>query len=66
MADTLVDSIHYRAPADKMFGAPIRAGGLFALERYDISEGVPLAMVFMIAAIAVVVVFSRRQIGDNT
>ena len=26
----------------------------------------PLAMVFMISAVAVVVVFSRRQIGDNT
>ncbi len=46
LADTLVDSVHYRAPADKMFGAGIRQGGLEILQANGIAEGVPLGMVF--------------------
>jgi hypothetical protein len=46
LADTLVDSIQFRAPSDKMFSAGIRNGGLFALERYNIADGVPLGKVY--------------------
>ena len=31
-----------------MFSAGIRKGGLEALEKYDIAEGVPLAMAYMV------------------
>ncbi|HSH17362.1 MAG TPA: HEAT repeat domain-containing protein, partial [Verrucomicrobiae bacterium] len=48
LADTLVDSVHFRAPADKMFSAGIRDGGLFALERYNIADGVPVAIEYML------------------
>jgi beta-lactam-binding protein with PASTA domain len=48
LADTMVDSIQFRAPADKMFSAGLRDGGLIALEKYNIAEGVPASMVYMI------------------
>ena len=48
LAGTLVDSIRFRAPSDKMFSAGVRNGGLFALERYNIAEGVPLGKVYML------------------
>ncbi len=46
LADTIVDSVHYRAPADKMFSGGIRQGGLDILQAYDIAEGVPLSMIY--------------------
>jgi hypothetical protein len=46
LADTLVDSVHFRAPADKMFGAGIRQGGIEILQANGIAEGVPLSVVF--------------------
>ena len=48
LGDTLVDSIHFRAPADKMFSAGIRDGGLIALEKYNIADGVPVAIEYML------------------
>lgn len=48
LADTLVDSIHFRAPSDKMFSAGVRNGGLTVLEKYNNAEGVPLCKVYML------------------
>ena len=48
LADTLVESIHFRAPSDKMFSAGIRNGGLKALEKFDNADGVPLALAYMV------------------
>ncbi|MBT8044249.1 MAG: HEAT repeat domain-containing protein, partial [Verrucomicrobiae bacterium] len=48
LAETLVESVHFRAPADKMFSAGIRQKGLETLQKFDIAEGVPLAMVYMV------------------
>ena len=53
LADTIVESIAVRAPADKMFSDGIRLGGIQVLEKHDIAEGVPLSMVFMIDDIRV-------------
>ncbi len=53
LADTIVDSIAVRAPADKMFSDGIRLGGIQVLEKHDIAEGVPLSMIFMIDDIRV-------------
>ena len=48
LADTIVDSIYFRSPSDKMFSAGVRTGGLQVLEKYNIAEGVPLSIIFMI------------------
>ena len=48
LADVIVDSVHYRAPADKMFSAGVRLGGIEVLQKHDIAEGVPLSMIFMV------------------
>ncbi len=48
LADTIVDSIHVRAPADKMFSDGVRQGGIEVLEKFNIAEGVPLSMIYMI------------------
>ena len=45
LADTIVESVMVRAPADKMFTQDIRVAGLELLERYEIAEGVPLAKI---------------------
>lgn len=46
LADCIVDSVQFRAPADKMFGGGIRQGGLETLRAKGIAEGVPLCMVY--------------------
>ncbi|MBK1855053.1 PASTA domain-containing protein [Verrucomicrobiaceae bacterium 5K15] len=43
VAGALVDSVQVRAPADKMFSAGVRLGGLDALQAYNFAEGVPLS-----------------------
>ncbi|MES2980861.1 MAG: DUF6288 domain-containing protein [Verrucomicrobiota bacterium] len=45
LGDTIVDSVEVRAPADKMFSSGVRVGGLTALQKYNIAEGVPLSRV---------------------
>jgi hypothetical protein len=46
LSETIVDSIVYRAPADVMFLHGVRAGGMTALHKYDIAEGVPAGMLY--------------------
>ena len=46
LADTIVDSVHYRAPADKMFSGGVRQGGLEILKTYNKAEGVPLCLAY--------------------
>jgi len=53
LADVIVDSIHVRAPADKMFSNGIRQGGIEVLEKFKIAEGVPLSMIYMVDDIRV-------------
>ncbi len=48
LADSIVDSIYHRPPADKMFSAGSRTGGIKALQRFNIAEGVPLSMEYII------------------
>jgi len=47
LADTIVESVHVRAPADYMFSSTIQHGGITVLQKYDIAEGVPLAIHFI-------------------
>jgi len=44
LADCIVDTAYYRAPADAMFSAAARVEATRVLQRYDIAEGVPLAI----------------------
>ena len=48
MADAIVDSVIFRAPADKMFSGGVRQGGIDALQKYGFAEGVPLSMIYMV------------------
>lgn len=48
VAEAIVDSVQYRAPADKMFTSGVRQGGLAVLQKYGFAEGVPLSKIFMI------------------
>ena len=43
---TIIDSILKRAPADKMFSGGIRSGGVTALKKFGIAEGVPACMAY--------------------
>ncbi|MES2980862.1 MAG: DUF6288 domain-containing protein [Verrucomicrobiota bacterium] len=45
LAGTIVDSVKERAPADKMFSAGVRTGGLTTLQNHNIAEGVPLSRI---------------------
>lgn len=48
LAGTLVESVRFRAPSDKMFSGGIRRSGMEVLEKYKIAEGVPLSIIFMV------------------
>jgi hypothetical protein len=48
LAGSIVDSVRVRTPSDKMFSSGVREGGLQALEKYKIAEGVPLSMIYMV------------------
>jgi hypothetical protein len=39
VADAVVDSVQFRAPADKMFTSGVRQGGIELLQRYGFAEG---------------------------
>ncbi len=45
VSGAIVDSVHHRAPADKMFSGGVRQGGLDALLAYNYAEGVPLSRI---------------------
>ncbi|MBT3293662.1 MAG: hypothetical protein HN919_16230 [Verrucomicrobia bacterium] len=45
VAGSVVDSVMWRSPADKMFSTGVRTHGLELLERYGIAEGVPLGRI---------------------
>ncbi|BCX49354.1 hypothetical protein HAHE_32620 [Haloferula helveola] len=47
VADAIVESVLVRSPADKMFSAGVRQGGIEVLQRYGFAEGVPLSMIYM-------------------
>jgi hypothetical protein len=47
VADAVVDSVQFRAPADKMFTSGVRQGGIELLQRYGFAEGVPLSLIYM-------------------
>ena len=46
VSDAIVDSVINRSPADKMFSIGVRRGGVAALRKHGIAEGVPGCMVF--------------------
>lgn len=48
LAGPIVESVRFGAPSDKMFNGGVRMGGLDALEKFDIAEGVPLSMIYMV------------------
>jgi hypothetical protein len=48
LAGPLVESVRVGAPSDKMFNGGIRMGGLDALEKYKVAEGVPLSLIYMV------------------
>ncbi|MCU0780626.1 MAG: DUF6288 domain-containing protein, partial [Akkermansiaceae bacterium] len=48
LGGAIVDSVRFRTPSDKMFSAGVRTGGLVALEKYNIAEGVPLSLIYMV------------------
>jgi autotransporter-associated beta strand protein len=48
LAGSIVDSVRFGAPSDKMFNGGVRMGGLDALEKFKKAEGVPLSMIYMI------------------
>jgi hypothetical protein len=47
VADAIVDSVQFRAPADKMFTSGVRQGGIEVLQKYGFAEGVPLSLIYM-------------------
>ena len=47
VADAVVDSVQFRAPADKMFTNGVRQGGIEVLQKYGFAEGVPLSLIYM-------------------
>jgi hypothetical protein len=47
LADTLVDSIHYRALGGAMYGWELRSAGLTVLRTKGYSEGIPLGVTVM-------------------
>ena len=48
LAGPIVESVRFGAPSDKMFNGGVRQGGLDALEKFDLAEGVPLSMIYMV------------------
>ena len=48
LAGSIVESVRFGAPSDKMFNGGVRMGGLDALEKFKIAEGVPLSMIYMV------------------
>ncbi|HSP41422.1 MAG TPA: DUF6288 domain-containing protein [Luteolibacter sp.] len=48
LAGSIVESVRFGAPSDKMFNGGVRMGGLDALEKYKVAEGVPLSMIYMV------------------
>ena len=47
VADSIVDSVQFRAPADKMFTSGVRQGGIGVLQKYGFAEGIPLSRIYM-------------------
>lgn len=47
VADSIVDSVQFRAPADKMFSSGVRQSGIEVLQKYGFAEGIPLSMIYM-------------------
>ncbi len=45
LADVIVDTVNFEAPADRMFSGGVRTGGLQTLGKHNVSEGVPLARI---------------------
>lgn len=48
LAGSVVESVRFGAPSDKMFNGGVRMGGLDALEKFNKAEGVPLSMMYMV------------------
>ncbi|HSP41504.1 MAG TPA: DUF6288 domain-containing protein, partial [Luteolibacter sp.] len=48
LAPSIVESVRFGAPSDKMFNGGVRQGGLDALEKFNKAEGVPLSMIYMV------------------
>ena len=47
VAGAIVDSVRFRAPADKMFSAGVRQKGLETLKKYGFAEGVPVGEAYI-------------------
>jgi hypothetical protein len=48
LAGSVVESVRFGAPSDKMFNGGVRMSGLDVLEKFKIAEGVPLSMIYMV------------------
>jgi hypothetical protein len=45
LADTVVDSTVFEAPADRMFAGGVRTNGMWVMQNHNFAEGVPIAKI---------------------
>ncbi len=47
VSGAILDAVRFRSPADRMFSGGVREGGVRALHKHNIAEGVPACMAYL-------------------